>query len=361
MIGSENSNHQDMMKLLSVVIPVFNVESFIERCIRSLENQDIPHNEYEVICVNDGSPDNSREVITRLGDEYNNIILVDQMNQGVSVARNVGLEKARGQYVLFIDPDDYVMENSFNGILKEIIEFKAQMVIPGYLFVDEYGNILGQKIFDNYASQECTGIEAYYLARETGHIVTDTSVGVIFNTAFLKDNQLFYKPGVILNQDAELLARIHCIADRCIFTKQVLYSAVERRGSASRSNQFITERVRDGFILAANNLKEFQSKDSLRKSQKQFLNGPIAKFVLLATYSGATTVSLKMFRRTVRELGFYNLTRLNLKGCSRYHFICGFFYNLSPYISIIAIFIYLRLIRFFTRKKDQTLACFKII
>jgi len=350
MIGSESSVQQDIMKMLSVVIPVFNVESFIERCIRSLENQDIPHNEYEIICVNDGSPDNSREVITRLGDEYNNIILVDQMNQGVSVARNVGLEKARGQYVLFIDPDDYVIENSFNRILKEIVEFKAQMAIPGYLFVDEGGNILGKKIFDNYASRVCTGIEAYYLARETGHIVTDTSVGVIFNSAFLKDNRLVYKPGVILNQDAELLARIHCIADRCIFTKQVLYSAVERRGSASRSNQFITERVRKGFVLAAQNLKEFQSRDSLNKDQKQFLNGPIAKFVLLATYSGATTLSRKMFKHTVTELRFKGLARLNIKGCSTYHYVCGFFYNLSPLISAIAIFIYLRLSRLFTMK-----------
>lgn len=350
MIGSESSVQQDIIKMLSVVIPVFNVEPFIERCIRSLENQDISHNEYEIICVNDGSPDNSREVITRLGDEYNNIILVDQMNQGVSVARNVGLEKARGQYVLFIDPDDYVMESSFNRILKEIIEFKAQMAIPGYLFVDEGGNILGQKIFDNYASRVCTGIEAYYLARETGHIVTDTSVGVIFKTAFLKDNQLFYKPGVILNQDAELLARIHCIADRCVFTKQVLYSAVERSGSASRSNQFITERVRDGFILAANNLKGFQGKDSLEKGQKQFLNGPIAKFVLLAIYSGAVTTSLKLFKRTVRDLRKHDLIRLNLKGCSNYHFICGSFFNISPYLGVIAIFIYLRVTRMLTKK-----------
>jgi len=175
-------------------------------------------------------------------------------------------------------------------------------------------------------------------------------VGVIFKTAFLKNNQLFYKPGVILNQDVELLARIHCIADRCVFTKQVLYSAVERSGSASRSNQFITERVRDGFILAADNLKGFQGKDSLEKGQKQFLNGPIAKFVLLAIYSGAVTTSLKLFKRTVRDLRKHDLIRLNLKGCSNYHFICGSFFNISPYLGVIAIFIYLRVTRMLTKK-----------
>ena len=79
------------MKRLSIIIPMYNVASYVERCIRSLENQDIPKEDYELICINDGSPDNCKEIIVRLQKEFSNIILIDQENQGVSRARNNGV------------------------------------------------------------------------------------------------------------------------------------------------------------------------------------------------------------------------------------------------------------------------------
>ena len=86
-----NSNLQ-----LSIILPIYNVAPYVEKCIRSLEDQDIPKDTYEIICVNDGSPDNSQQIVEKLQQEFSNIILINQKNQGVSVARNVGIEKARG-------------------------------------------------------------------------------------------------------------------------------------------------------------------------------------------------------------------------------------------------------------------------
>ena len=78
---------------LSIIIPMYNVAPYVERCIRSLEDQDIPRNEYELICINDGSPDNCREIVEQLQLEFSNIVLINQINQGVSVARNNGIDK----------------------------------------------------------------------------------------------------------------------------------------------------------------------------------------------------------------------------------------------------------------------------
>ena len=94
------------MKRLSVVIPMYNVEPYVERCVRSLLQQDLPLDDYDIICVNDGSPDRSGEIVERLQKEYSNIILINQQNQGVSGARNRGIHEADSKYVLFSETDD---------------------------------------------------------------------------------------------------------------------------------------------------------------------------------------------------------------------------------------------------------------
>jgi glycosyltransferase involved in cell wall biosynthesis len=117
------------MKRLSIIVPIYNVENYVERCLRSLEDQNIPKDSYEIICINDGSPDKCREIIVGLQTEYNNIILIDQENQGVSCARNNGIKNASGKYLLFIDPDDYVDRDCLDGILNTADEYDAQVLL----------------------------------------------------------------------------------------------------------------------------------------------------------------------------------------------------------------------------------------
>jgi glycosyltransferase involved in cell wall biosynthesis len=328
---------------LSVIVPMYNVAPYVETCIRSLENQDINKDEFEIICVNDGSPDDSRNCVLSLQKEFSNLILLDQKNQGVSMARNYGADKAIGKYLLFIDPDDLVEKNSFRRILENADSKKVQIVISGYTFFDLDGNIQSYRIFDKYEHVVLTGIEAYYLSREKSQAVVDSSVGIIFETDFLNRNGLRYPPGVILNQDAEFLARVHCLADRCIIVNHLFYSAIARPNSATRSNQFNKEKARKGFILAANNLKLFQERQSLDEKQKLFLNGPIVQFVLLSIYSAIRTRSINDFSRTVNSLRMSGLYKLRLEGCKSYHLICGKTYNFSPYLGGLVLVLYMKI------------------
>ena len=103
--------------LLSIIVPAYKVEGYIERCIRSLEDQDLSKEQYEIIITNDGSPDRCKEIVESLQDEFPNIILINQENQGVSMARNNAMAIAKGKYILPIDPDDYVVPNSFIKII----------------------------------------------------------------------------------------------------------------------------------------------------------------------------------------------------------------------------------------------------
>ena len=346
------------MKLLSVIIPIYNVEPYVEKCIRSLEIQDISRDEYEIICVNDGSPDKSREVVLRLQNEFNNIILIDQINQGVSVARNTGADKAVGKYLLFIDPDDYVHENSLGSIIKKAVIEHAQVTVPVYAYIDSDGNVQGKKKFEYYNGKVLSGIEAFSVLRGKGQkvsgpikgVIPDSSVGIIFEKEFLDKNCLRYVPGVIMFQDVEILARIHCLADRCLLVTEFFYYAVSRKGSTTRSNRLSKEHVTTGFKLAALNLKAFQNKYLLSREQMLFLNVTVVQFVLLSVYSAIRTRSRHRLSAVVNDLRVSGLRTLALEGCKGYHLICGFSYNVSPYLGAVITVLYLKFRNWYTAK-----------
>lgn len=124
--------------LLSIVIPIYNVELYVERCLLSCLNQNISISRYEIILVDDGSPDNSIDKISKWLDREN-IILLTQSNSGLSVARNNGLLYARGKYVWFVDSDDWILENC----LREITSYMdAEVDIITFCAADFIGNIL---------------------------------------------------------------------------------------------------------------------------------------------------------------------------------------------------------------------------
>lgn len=106
--------------LISFIVPVYNTELYLEECLDSLLNQNISHDEYEIICVNDGSTDGSSEILKKYALEYDNIVVINKENGGVSLARNIGIDAAKGKYIWFFDSDD-VLKSSSLSALKEII------------------------------------------------------------------------------------------------------------------------------------------------------------------------------------------------------------------------------------------------
>lgn len=103
---------------LSIIVPVYNVEKYLEECVESIFHQDLDENIFEVILVNDGSTDKSREICKKLVEDNKNVKLVNQENKGLSGARNTGIKKAIGEYLYFIDSDDYLVPGYLNRFLE---------------------------------------------------------------------------------------------------------------------------------------------------------------------------------------------------------------------------------------------------
>ena len=106
--------------LVSIIVPVYNVEKYIERCVKSLIAQE--HNNIEIILVDDGTKDNSGKIIDSLAVTDSRIKVIHKTNGGVSSARNAGLEIAKGDYVVFVDGDDYVDSDYVSYFLKLAVE-----------------------------------------------------------------------------------------------------------------------------------------------------------------------------------------------------------------------------------------------
>ena len=115
-----------MNKLISVIIPVYNCEKYIKRCLESVIKQSYAN--FEVIVINDGSIDNSLEVIKEVSQEDKRIRIVSQENKGVSYSRRHGVEIANGDYITFIDADDYIESRFLETMYNEIIKNKVGLV-----------------------------------------------------------------------------------------------------------------------------------------------------------------------------------------------------------------------------------------
>ena len=131
-----------MMKL-SVIVPVYNVEKFLPRCLDSLLRQGLEPGEYEVICVNDGSPDNCASILAEYEAKHPDIIkVITQENQGLGGARNTGTAAAKGEYVTYLDSDDYIIDNAYSFLLEHFCQEKPDVLCYDNFYVYTNGIVI---------------------------------------------------------------------------------------------------------------------------------------------------------------------------------------------------------------------------
>lgn len=141
------------MTLLSIIVPVYNVESFLPRCLESLINQTLKEN-FEIILINDGSTDCSYSIMKEYAKTNANIRIFDKKNGGQGSARNVGIRKSVGKYLAFVDSDDYVDASMFEAMLKLALKEKADLVTCDYSYLSLSGTTKDVHLFKAKCTQE---------------------------------------------------------------------------------------------------------------------------------------------------------------------------------------------------------------
>ncbi len=311
---------------LSIILPIYNVEPYLEKCIRSLEEQDMPRDTYEVICVNDGSPDNCLSIIKQLQAEFSNIVLIDQENQGVSVARNNGIKVAKGKYLMFVDPDDAIEDNCFKSLIDYADNKQLDVVYSPLTFVEMDGQFK-RTTFNKSVDKIMKGFELYFAVRGKDIIDPDRNYGILYDSKLLTDNKTYYIKDVPYLEDGEYIARVLSLAKRTSIYNKPYYLRLNRPGSATRSDLFNQRKTLKGFILAAKNLRKFKEDHTLNKKQIGLINGRIIKFVILAVH--ATLKNYKKFIWVKKELKNEGFSKLDLSGVDQQYYKLGKKYNQS--------------------------------
>lgn len=201
---------------LSIILPVYGVEKYIRQCVLSIiEQNDNLFGDIELIIINDGTKDRSIEQIEDLICNYSNIILINQKNQGLSITRNNGIEAASGDYVWFVDSDDWIAPNSLQ-VLFPYLDGKNDLIVIGA--IEKMDN--EERLF-NIQFNEVKSMDGKSAFRQNC-AQTTTSVLAIPRREFLNQHQLRFLPG-ILHEDSEFCPRESYLAQQITFLPEAIY------------------------------------------------------------------------------------------------------------------------------------------
>lgn len=215
------------MGKVSIIVPIYNVEKYLSKCIESILSQ--TYKNIEIILVNDGSLDNSAQICDEYAKKDDRIIVIHKANGGVSSARNAGLDIATGKYIGFVDPDDYIENNMYELMVNKIEKYKADIAICGYDYINE-----------NYT------IERYYHIQQD-EILTQkqfmsmqfdmppTIRHVVWNKLFIAKTlkKIRFPEGINSSEDVYVLAEYAKFIKKAVFIHKPLYKNLVRSDSAT--------------------------------------------------------------------------------------------------------------------------------
>lgn len=308
---------------LSIIVPVYNVEKYLHKCLDSLLCQNLSPDEYEIIVVNDGSTDDSGKIADIYAKKFSNIKVIHKQNGGLSEARNAGILYSKGKYIQFVDSDDFIESNTLKSLINEIEQNNLDILRFKYKKVDEnYKTIShGEESinFGDYSNTVCNGEEflnnrLWYACYAIQFIIRKE---IALNNLFVKG--IFY-------EDAEWTPRILLQANRMSSTNMVVYNYLIRTNSISRDidKSACRKRLNDKLFVV----------DSLIKTSATATN---TRWFKEMTSQISYTILGKVAAELYDEKDFYiselkkrNVFPLAIENCSKLLMLKMHIINISP-------------------------------
>jgi len=225
----------DKTPLVSIIVPVYNVEKFLNKCVESILKQ--TYQNIEVILVDDGSTDNCPFICDKYKKEDSRISVIHKENEGLSDARNVGIKNATGEYFYFIDSDDFIVEDTIQCMLNVAISVDADITIAGYKSIDEdYNQEISGK---NYGKLELSPIDAikFFTNQDWG------AWGKLYKRSIHEN--VFFPVGKI-HEDEAIMYQLICNCKKICTIPYQPYYYVQRKGSITATKY---SEKKDGLVL----------------------------------------------------------------------------------------------------------------
>lgn len=276
---------------LSFIVPVYNVEQYVGECLDSLLDQDIPREDYEIICVNDGSTDESLAVLRQYADRYTNIRVIDKPNGGVASARNAGCDAAQGDYLWFVDSDDFIQKNFLSQLRTEAVSCDV-VDFGAYVFREELSQEEREAMWAG--TQRPTSYANYvYVTRS------------IYKYIFLKEHGIRFDEQLAFSEDG--IFSCNCLVQNAKRTRieKTGYYFRQRPGSATAIHTtLVQEKKLNSWCIAACCLKDmYEMCDGSHKA----IVADLLMANLWYALHGITMAKPEHGRKTIRELRKHGL------------------------------------------------------
>ena len=227
-------------ELISVVVPVYNSEKWLGRCIKSILNQS--YKNIELILVNDGSEDNSKQICVEYKEKDNRIKLIDQKNSGVSAARNSGIASSCGKYLMFVDSDDFLEEKMINNMHDEIMKY--DMCTCNYFTIIN-GNKSVKSMIDSYT---CNQVNLnMYIEIMQQDMLFNSPCNKIYKLDIIKDNNLLFNKDIQVGEDYLFNIEYFKHVESASYINEPLYNYDIKTGSLSR--KYVSRNIDNEFLL----------------------------------------------------------------------------------------------------------------
>ncbi|WP_143960696.1 glycosyltransferase [Litoribacter populi] len=304
--------------LLSIVLPTYNVEDYLSRCLKSILDQEVESSQYEVIIVNDGSLDRSGKIAERFSKLYGNVHLINQENRGLSGARNTGLREAKGKFVWFIDSDDCITEGSLKYILACLIS-PIESLIVNFQRCTEDGKYSNSSMVNHQFEENRVYKGVEYFANRPGDFLC--SWRYITKRKLLLEHNLFWKEGIV-HEDNEHTPRLLYFIEKL----QILHSAVYiyqiRSGSIMTS---FSPKKAKSWIEIFKSLRDFRNSlpitDAYRRLLNEYLLQQYSNFLHDSSIYPNSDAEVKSLKR----IGFLeNWKGMNMKEFGKYFWLKNF-------------------------------------
>jgi len=205
---------------LSIIIPMYNSEKYISDCLDSILHINLNKEDYEVIIVNDGSTDKSKDIVDTYIANNDNFKYIEQENLGAAYARNAGLKNSEGEYVWFVDADDKIDSSEFEKAIEELRSHKEIEVLAFYLKeVTEKGQFINVSCKHDSLPlyEEISGTDAIVKGYSPSSVCS-----MFVRLKMIKDNELFFRGGMT-HEDVEFTYRMMAVAKSVVFTEHIPY------------------------------------------------------------------------------------------------------------------------------------------
>lgn len=233
-----------MAKKISIIIPVFNSSKYLKKCLDSIKRQEFSN--WEAICIDDGSTDDSYSILMEYKQNDDRFKLFQQKNAGQSVARNFALTKATGDYISFVDSDDYIEPNFLQQLYKDICTKQAQIAISGVKYYNESGDKILKKSSDESRTMEFNEFMKELFRK---NLFQEYLCDKLFSTELFKGIQL---PENTYYEDTAIMSTLFERAKRISFNGSVYYCY--RMHSNSSIHSFFSEKKKNLIKFRLNNV-----------------------------------------------------------------------------------------------------------